>query len=47
MKELIKKLNEYQETGAIGYSVYVDLVTTAKMAHDSIDIVKMIIRHNL
>jgi hypothetical protein len=30
MEELIKKLNEYQQTGAIGYSTYVDLIATAR-----------------
>jgi hypothetical protein len=32
MEQLIKKLNEYQQTGAIGYSTYVDLMTTARIA---------------
>jgi hypothetical protein len=29
MEELIKKLEEYKQTGAIGYSTYVDLMSTA------------------
>jgi hypothetical protein len=32
LDELIKKLQEYKETGAIGYSTYIDLITTARLA---------------
>jgi hypothetical protein len=42
MEELIKKLDEYKETGAIGYSAYVDLVTTARtLQTEKVDVKKV------